>query len=259
MGGSVFSEGLDQLVIASTCDLLLTCLAHFKGRMGFVLVLTPALPFYWSRNMIEKTKLSLWDFFVSTLSGYAIILSILTHCLFKGIITWKSIFDSPSALLAIAGLLTIILAGLLFEPLANYATKLLTTCPWNYRKTLGFKSWDPNIKALENKARKDIPDGIEENTYHYCLNWLHQNASDDSYIPFLAKYGFYRSMSLLLLLNAGCVLFIYPSSYIKLMIFLLLITLTFIYFYRSRVFYRHMNVTIYSSFISIFNLKKGNQ
>lgn len=203
--------------------------------------------------MIEKTKLSLWDFFVSILSGHAIMLSILAHCIVKGRITWKMIFDSPTALLAVAGLLTIILAGSLFEPLANYITKLLTTYPRKYVKSFGFEAWDSNIRALEMKARQYVPQGIEESTYQYCKNYLRQNASDDSYVPFLAKYGFYRSMFLLFLLNAISILCIYQFSRIKtIIISLSMVVLALVYLRRSCDYYRHISTTVYSQFISLF-------
>ncbi len=204
--------------------------------------------------MIEKIKLSLWDFFVSILSGYAIVLSILIHCLLKGLITWKAILDSSTVLIPIAGLLTIILVGLLFEPLANYVTKLLTTCPRRYLKELGLKNWDNNIRYLEQKARQYIPSDIEGSIFQYCKNWINQNAPDDSYMPFLAKYGFYRSMFILTLLNAISIPFIYQLSLIKtIMVLSSMIILALVYLRRSSDFYRHISITIYSRFISSFN------
>ena len=206
--------------------------------------------------MIEKIKLGLWDFFVSILSGYAIVSSILIHCLLKDVVTWKTIFDSSTVLIAVAGLLTILLAGLLFEPLANYVTKLLTTCPWLYSKEYGFKNWDNNIESLKNKARQYIPNGIEESTYQYCKNWIDQNAPDDSYMPFLAKFGFYRSMSLLVALNAISIPFIYELTLRNIIIVLSsMLLLALVYYRRSSDFYRHISVTIYSRFISSFNTK----
>lgn len=209
--------------------------------------------------MFEKTKLSLWDFFVSTLSGFAIVLSVLVHCLFKGLITWEIILDSSSALIAVAGFLIILLLGLLFEPLANYATKILTTCPYNYPELFGFKTWDGKIKSFEKIARTYIPEEIEGETYQYCKNWLQQNASDVFYMSFLAKYGFYRSMFFLLLLNAICIPFIYQSVCIKIIILSsFLLVLALVYLHRSGDFHRHMNTTVYMQFISLLNTKNKN-
>ena len=206
--------------------------------------------------MIEKTKLGLWDFFVSALSGYAIIVSVLAHCLFKGVITWEIILNSSVALIAVAGLLTIILAGLLFEPLANYAAKLFIVCMYKYSRLFGFKNWDDNIRSLEEKARQDVPEGIKENTYQYCKNRIIKNASGNAYMPFLAKYGFYRSMFFLLLLNSISIPFIYQFSWIKtMMASLFMLALALVYLRRSGDFYRHMSVTIYSQFISLHNTK----
>lgn len=206
--------------------------------------------------MFEKTKLSLWDFFVSTLSGFAIVLSVIVHCLFKGLITWEIILDSSSVLIAAAGLLTILLLGLLFEPLANYATKILTTCPYNYPKLFGFKTWDDKINSFEKKASTYIPEEIEGDTYQYCKNWLQQNASDVFYMSFLAKYGFYRSMFLLLLLNAIFIPFIYQSFCIKIIILSsFLLVLALVYLHRSGDFHRHMSTTVYLQFISLLNTK----
>lgn len=128
--------------------------------------------------MIENTKLSLWDFFVSMLLGYALVVSVLTHCLLKGIVSLASLLEYPTALLTIAGLFSIMLSGLLFEPLANFSSKLLTNWPNNYTKKLGFKDWDSKIAILKNKAKKNVPKDIGISTYQYCKNWLHQQSLD---------------------------------------------------------------------------------
>lgn len=204
--------------------------------------------------MIEKTKLSLWDFFVAMLSGFAIVISALVHCLFKGLILCETILDLPSVLIAVASLLLVILIGLLFEPLANCITKLLTTCPSDYLKSFGFKEWDIDNDSLKEKACQYKPDGITGNTYQYCKNWLHQNARHDTVMPFLAKYGFYRGMFLLFLLNGISVLFIYQYCWvIRIAIAFPLFLLGLIYLQRSSVFYRHMTATVYLQFISLFN------
>ncbi|MFA6176113.1 MAG: hypothetical protein WC765_06015 [Phycisphaerae bacterium] len=205
--------------------------------------------------MIEKTKLSLWDFFVSVLSGLAIALSVLAHCIFKDLITWKIIFGQPAALIIVFGIPTIILVGLLFEPLANYITKLLTHWPCKYIKLLSRKKWDENIQSLKKKAGQYIPNEIHGSEYEYCKNWLTQNTSDDSYMPFLAKFGFYRSMFLLMLSNEIIILSIYQLSRIQTLISLFLVVLAFIYFRRSGDFYRHVSVTVYSRFIASFDSK----
>lgn len=205
--------------------------------------------------MVEKTKLSLWDFFVSTLSGFAIVLSILAHCLIKGLLTLDNVFDSHPSLIAIAGLLTIILAGLLLEPLANYITKLLTTCPCKYTRLFRYKYWDDEIKSLEKKASEYIPKGLEGSMYQYCKNWLLQNAIADSYMPFLAKYGFYRSMFFLFLMNGICIPFIYQISLETIIISSSIFVLALVYLHRGGDFHRHMSVTVYLQFISLFNKK----
>jgi hypothetical protein len=191
------------------------------------------------------------------LSGFAIVLSVAAHCLFKELVTWKMIFDLPTALLVVASLLALILVGLLFEPLANYATKLLTTYPYT---ELGFKMWDSNIMSLSKKARQYIPNEIKENTYWYCKNWLHQNASDDSYMPFLAKYGFYRSMFLVFLLNAISIPFMYQLSFTKaITVSLFMFFLALVYLHRSGDFYRHMSSTVYLRFICGFENRKQKE
>jgi len=203
--------------------------------------------------MIENTKLSLWDFFVSALSGFAIALNVVAHFVFTRFVTWEDVSDLPSAFLVVLGLLTIILAGLLFEPLSNYVSKCLTTCPANWSQMLSFKKWDVSICALEEAAREYVPEGAKEQTYQYCKNWLHHNSTTDTYMPFLAKYGFYRGMFLLLLLNCIAVWFIYPRSCNTCALSVFLFALALVYLHRSGDFYRHMSTTVYSQFIACFN------
>ena len=202
--------------------------------------------------MIEKTKLSLWDFFVSALSGFGIVLNIVIHCLFLRLTTVDKILQSNPALITVGGLLTIILFGLFFEPLANYVTKLVTTCPLKYPKEFGFKNWDAEIRTLEKKACEYIPEGLEGSTYQYCKNWLLQNAADPSYMPFLAKYGFYRSMSFLLFLNCVSTPFIYQHDLlITVLISSSIFALALVYWRRAGDFYRHMSTTVYLRFIAM--------
>ncbi len=206
--------------------------------------------------MIEKTKLSLWDFFVSALSGFAIMLSILIHCLIKGKIKLEEIFNSHPSLITVGSILTFILAGLLLEPLANYITKLLTTCPFKYAKLFRFKNWDDEIKSFERKACEYVPEGIEGSTYEYCKNWLLLNTIDNSYMPFLSKYGFYRSMFFIFLLNGICTLIIYKCSSSKtVLISSSMFVMALVYLHRCGDFYRHMSATVYLQFISLFNKK----
>jgi len=201
--------------------------------------------------MIEKTRLSLWDFFVLIVSGYAIMLNILAHCLFRSLITWDVFLSTPTGLVAVAALPSVILAGLLFEPLANHITKLLTTYPWRYIRALSFKEWDNNLRTIQDEACRHVPKGIKGSTYEYCKNCVCQNTSDDSYMPFLAKFGFYRSMFVLLLLNAISIPFIYEFGTSKTIgISLSLGLLALLYLRRSGEFYRHISSTIYLRFVS---------
>jgi len=89
--------------------------------------------------MIEKVKLSLWDFFVTIMVGSAILLNILIICVVNDLVTWKMIFGLAPSIIVLGGIITMTLAGLLFEPFANYLHKLLTICPRKYSDKLGFK------------------------------------------------------------------------------------------------------------------------
>lgn len=205
--------------------------------------------------MIEKIKLSSWDFFVSMLFGYALLLNVLVHCVLKGAITLNMIFGFSTALLAVAGLLTIMLAGLLFEPLANCIYKL-KTWPWNYPKQFSFKEWDSNIKFLEEKAQPDVPTGTTD-IYQYCKNYVQQHGLADLYMPFLAKYGFYRNISVLLLLNLIVIPFFYSWTLLCMCTVLLsILVMLLICLYRSGVFYRHMSVTVFFQFIILSEKKE---
>ena len=63
--------------------------------------------------MVEKIKLGIWDFFAYVLSGAAVIISVLVHCLCIGTMKLDDLNKTPSVVIATLSLLLILLIGLL--------------------------------------------------------------------------------------------------------------------------------------------------
>lgn len=213
--------------------------------------------------MIEKIKLGLWDFFAYILSGGAVGMSVLVHLLILKVVTFEEIMKLPSAVILIIGLLTIIILGLLFEPMSNLIDKLSGLLKmhegknWknsivkNWQDNIGFKKWDGQITATENKARETCPIDTDYVGFQYCKNYVLKRTGGEQFNSFLGKYGFYRNIYILFVLNIVSCPIIYSWCFKSIIAMLILILFAILYKNRSKVFYNHMSATVYTQFIDL--------
>lgn len=213
--------------------------------------------------MIEKVKLSLWDFFAYILSGGAVGISVLVHLLILKVVTFKEIMELPSAVILIIGILSVIILGLLFEPLSNLLDKLLGLFKkheeknWkdnivkNWQGNIGFKEWDAQITTAERKARETCPIDNDYVGFQYCKNYVLKRTGGELFSSFSGKFGFYRNIYILLVINILLCPIIYSWNLKSIIAMLILIIFAILYRNRSKVFYRHMSVTVYTQFIDL--------
>jgi len=205
--------------------------------------------------MIEKIKLGMWDLFAYLLPGTVIVSSVIIHCLLTGVLKISSLSTVPSTLLGIFVLLIVVIIGLLFEPIANLGSKLSTLiknrpslCTFN-TESFSLKSWRrSSIVPLEKKAKELALLKEDENLYQYCKSWLYLKGNPDEFVSFLGKFGFYRNMKFISIINAIACLCLYSKSSLIYSIPSLII-LAWIYGYRSKVFEMHQSITVYNQFI----------
>lgn len=208
--------------------------------------------------MIDKVKVSVWDFFVYILIGNVTIVSVVVHCLVFKQFTFQQMISSSIALTTIIAILLMFILGLMIEPISNLLSKVYCLLNVNlgegfccrimkkWKETLSFSQWDKDIKTLSVEASKYIPEGVTCNHYQYCKNYILQKGDGSLFNSFLAKFGFYRNLFFIMLLNSLLCCFLYSSHYN----FLILLW-SLVYLHRSRMFYRHMSMTVYNQFISL--------
>ena len=198
--------------------------------------------------MVEKVKLGIWDYFVYLMTGLAVLLIITMHCVLKGVLTIEQVLKVPAAALVTLLVLSLLLLGMLVEPVANLLFKLIENKPKQWRDKLGLKSWDLEIKKMESEAQKHAPRAIQGTTFPFAKNWVLNNGDYSEFQAFLSKYGFYRSITFVFALNAIATIVIHWVLW-GLAGLILNVVLASLFYYRASVFYRHMSVSIYNQFI----------
>jgi len=206
--------------------------------------------------MIETVKLHMWDFFAYILSGATVSIVVLGHLICRGAISFNDIAKVPSAISVLIGSLLILIVGLLLEPIANLFFKLLRLS--DKKESFAFTEWDNDIKKLEEEAVKYVPSNTF-GTYNYCKNTVLLYCGAGQFDSFLGKYGFYRNMVLIFIANVIISFVIYTFSWSgNFWAMIISMTLACSSWYRSKVFYRHMSVAIYTQFILYNSEHKTN-
>jgi len=151
--------------------------------------------------MIEKIKISLWDFFSFFVTGLLIILILAAFGLLP------TFHFNPKELLFMSSLIFLVvcyIVGLVFEPISNLTfsviRKLYNRFPWNSKiNTLTIES---NLlkEIVETKisTRLDLP---EKNVdyFQFAKSLSIKNVDSNLFMVFLSRFGLYRNLSVMLL------------------------------------------------------------
>jgi hypothetical protein len=79
--------------------------------------------------MIEKIKLGVWNYFVCLMTGLTVLLIVTMHCVLKGVLIIEQVLKVPSIVLVTLLVFTLLLLGMLVEPVANLLFKLIGNKP----------------------------------------------------------------------------------------------------------------------------------
>jgi hypothetical protein len=146
----------------------------------------------------------LWEIFVYVGIGALALVLVLAHDAyfrpdeFASILAWLKDAPTPALIVGVPGCL--MLFGALFEPLANYYEKFI----FKIRGAeMVFPANELPTKEIENFIRSKYTDEIfgEGNSpFHLCKEFVESKGLSTTFMPFLSKFGFYRSVSLLFFL-----------------------------------------------------------
>lgn len=199
-------------------------------------------------KMVEKVKIGLWDYFVYLMTGTTVLLLTIMHCFLKGKVSWEQVLKVPGAALVAMLILALLLVGMLIEPIANLLYKLCTTSFKKWGEQLGLKKWREQIAAIETETKVYVPESIHDSTFVFAKNWVVTHGDYSEFQAFLSKYGFYRSISLVFIVNAVVTLPIHWQWW-GIGGVALNVILAALYGYRAKIFYHHQSVCVYNQFI----------
>ena len=217
--------------------------------------------------MAEHLKLSLWDAFAFFLSGWTVCVSAYIHVAVINPDINEHLGKLPPTALGFAAFLVPLIAGLLFEPIGN---KLGDFVFWigSLLRSLGSKlckcikpTTATQASPLVERAKNSIPSELTEavNPYHWAKDCLSQEKIETPYMAFLSKFGFYRNVGALLLLNAVLIPCLHGFGTAEKILFFSLLPSAVLYFVRSQRFYRHMGDSTFRNYAILLERKKSGE
>lgn len=196
-------------------------------------------------------KISLWDLFVTFGLGLFTVGIVLSHLLIIQILNiqqFTTLFSSTATVIFICAPF-IFLLGLVIDGLANKIMGFLIN-------KLKIKEDPKDIKYLSDYVKEnEIPDKLKNEIipYHWCKDYITQNEIESQFMPFLSKFGFYRGVSFLFLINGIFILIYYEInmwfSLSSLIIGLLFLVMSYILLIRSKDFFQHTGRTVFRHFL----------
>jgi hypothetical protein len=200
--------------------------------------------------MFEKGKLSFWD--IGTYLTVGCFTSVAAaFYIFYGLSipfpNWaKNLKDFSGSLVIVIPIL-FLLVGMFIEPISNWLVKHIEKLDW-------FKPRDIRNKApLVNMIKSHLPDGgiDSANLYRYCKAVVELKFQNSNHDIFLARFGFYRSMSVLLAVLFLINWFVFKFDAINITVNVLLAFCSYQFLKRSQVFKNHMEEAVYYNYLAI--------
>lgn len=200
--------------------------------------------------MFEKGKLSFWD--IGTYLTVGCFTSFTaTFYIFYGLSIpfpdWAKNLKDFSGSLVIIVPIVFLLVGMFIEPIANWLVKHIERFAWFKPREIR------NKESLVSAIKKHLPDNdiTSTNLYRYCKAVVELKFQNSNHDIFLARFGFYRSMSVLLALLFVVNWFVFDSDLINIIVNALLGFSAYQFLKRSQVFKNHMEEAVYYNYLAI--------
>ena len=200
--------------------------------------------------MFEKGKLSFWDIGTYlTVGCFASFVAV--FYLFYGFSfpfpNWAKNLKDFSGSLVIVVPIVFLLVGMIIEPIANWLVKYVEKLGWLKPREIRHK------ESLVNIVKKYLPnDEIESaNVYRFCKAVVELKFENSNHDIFLARFGFYRSMCVLLALIFIVNFFVFKCNAINILFNALLGFFAYKFLKRSQVFKNHMEEAVYYNYLAL--------
>jgi hypothetical protein len=198
--------------------------------------------------LIDKAKLGFWELFTYFLIGLLITVFFTVYAIQFDYVSWaklvKSTKDSGAAGVVVFPILLLII-GLVFEPFSNYSLDLIEKVPFlKRRESRGVAALFPTIDAY-------LPASLgEKQRFRYCKAVVEQNFPNSNISVFLARFGFYRSLGILMLLLFSVTLFLINITICSALTSSIYLIFSFIFIKRAQSFKGHMEYEAFFHFIA---------
>ena len=214
--------------------------------------------------MVEKIKVPMWDVLTFFVTGVIIITNIKFY--FADAISafvCPGYIKSEFILVGYVIILAYVL-GASFEPLSNFIFKFLDSFylkflwdkvhvkfPWNKKLRGLTESID---KAYKPSAQDIIKTkyGIDDSSpYNFAKDYILHEEVPCVFMQFLSKFGFYRNLSILVLVNTAYLSFSrFNGLSLKYWFFVFFgLFLHHLFYYRAKSFYLYTGNVVYTNFI----------
>jgi len=204
----------------------------------------------------------LWDIFVYIGIGALILMLVGIQDLLHSTRHLNAVLEAVEKLSAALAVIIVpailMLAGALVEPLANGFEKIVF---WLLRKAGRETTMARSGTALETYIQKHFTDqilGEGARPYPLCKEYVEANGLSTTFMPFLAKFGFYRSAAFCFLVYAIVEAWRFTASLdpaagtindTALMSAVVAIALVLIYLNRGRQFLSYQAPAVYAAFL----------
>lgn len=208
--------------------------------------------------MFEKGKLSFWDIGTYLTVGCFATLAAAFY-LFYGLTIpfpdWAKNLKDFSGSLVIIVPIVFLLIGMFIEPIANWIAKNIEKLDWFKPRKIR------NKEFLVNTIKNHLPDNEIDsaNLYRYCKAVVELKFQNSNHDIFLARFGFYRSMSVLLTLIFVVNWFVFKCDAINISVNVLLAFSAYQFLKRSQVFKNHMEEAVYYNYLALVVSKDEQQ
>ncbi len=198
--------------------------------------------------MIDKAKLGFWELFTYFLIGLLISVFVTAYAIQFDYVSWaklvESIKSSGAVGIVVFPILLLVL-GLIFEPFSNYSLTLIEKLPFLGRRE------SRGVAALEPFLTKYISeDLVDIQRFRYCKAVVEQNFPNSNVSVFLARFGFYRSLGILMLILFPITLAMIDITPCAALISSIYLLLSLIFIKRAQSFKGHMEYEVFFNFIA---------
>jgi hypothetical protein len=198
--------------------------------------------------LIDKAKLGFWELFTYFLIGLLISVFVTAYAIKFDYVSWatlvKSIKGSGAVGIVVFPILLLVL-GLIFEPFSNYSLTLIEKLPFLGRRE------SRGVAALEPFLTKYISeDLVNIQRFRYCKAVVEQNFPNSNVSVFLARFGFYRSLGILMLVLFPITLAMIDITPCSALISSIYLLLSLIFIKRAQSFKGHMEYEVFFNFIA---------